>query len=52
MTWRSAIQMLIVTSLVLGIAACGTKSELVTPDNKRTPHGQKDPSQPPNPIGR
>jgi len=52
MILRALSRLFLVTSLVLTLYACGTKSELVTPDNKRTPHGQKDPSQPPNPIGR
>ncbi|HUB84474.1 MAG TPA: hypothetical protein VL971_02190 [Rhizomicrobium sp.] len=39
-------------SLALTVAACGTKSELIMPNGKGTPHSQKDPSQPPQPIGR
>jgi predicted small lipoprotein YifL len=46
------LRLFLVLSLTVAVAACGTKSELITPAGKATPHGQKDPSQPPNPIGR
>ena len=39
-------------ALTLSLAACGTKSELLKPNGAKTPHGEKDPSQPPNPISR
>lgn len=39
-------------SLALSIAACGTKSPLLTPSGDKTPKTQKDPSLPPNPITR
>jgi predicted small lipoprotein YifL len=46
------LRLFLAFSLALALAACGTKSQLITPAGKATPHGQKDPSQPPNPIGR
>jgi len=33
--------------LVLAVAGCGVKSDLVMPDGKPTPKGEKDPSKPP-----
>jgi hypothetical protein len=33
--------------LALGVAGCGVKNDLVTPDGKPTPKGEKDPSKPP-----
>jgi hypothetical protein len=46
------LRLFLVCSLALAVTGCGTKSELITPAGKPNPHGQKDPSQPPNPIGR
>jgi predicted small lipoprotein YifL len=34
-------------TLALGVAGCGVKNDLVLPDGKPTPKGQKDPSKPP-----
>jgi predicted small lipoprotein YifL len=33
--------------LALGVAGCGVKNDLVMPDGKPTPKGEKDPSKPP-----
>jgi predicted small lipoprotein YifL len=46
------LRLVIVLSLALFVPACGVKSELILPDGKENPKGQKDPSQPPQPIGR
>jgi hypothetical protein len=43
MTLRIALAVL----LALGVAGCGVKSDLVMPDGKPTPKGEKDPSKPP-----
>ncbi len=43
------IALLLALALALGVAGCGVKSDLVLPDGKPTPKGQKDPSKPPNP---
>lgn len=48
----SAVGLLIALSLVLPMAACGTKTELLLPNGKPNPAGRKDPSQPPSPISR
>ena len=45
--WTSRAMTGLFLVLVLGVAACGVKSDLVTPDGKPTPKGQKDPSKPP-----
>lgn len=47
------LRLFLVLSLALsGAAACGTKSSLLKPDGEKTAKGQKDPSEPPNPISR
>lgn len=46
------LRLVLVLSLALAVPACGTKSNLLKPDGDPTPKGQKDPSQPPNPIAR
>ncbi|HEX4079098.1 MAG TPA: hypothetical protein VHX61_09525 [Rhizomicrobium sp.] len=46
------VRLLVIASLVAPLAGCGTKTELLTPNGKRTPAGQRDPSQPPSPIAR
>jgi hypothetical protein len=38
--------------VAIGIAGCGTKTELLKPDGKPTAHNERDPSQPPSPISR
>jgi predicted small lipoprotein YifL len=38
--------------LVVSVPACGIKSDLLMPSGKPTPKNQKDPSRPPQPIGR
>jgi predicted small lipoprotein YifL len=51
----SALSLLKVTlalALAIGIAGCGTKTELLKPDGKPTPRDERDPSQPPSPISR
>ncbi|HWD27090.1 MAG TPA: lipoprotein [Rhizomicrobium sp.] len=34
-------------ALALSVGGCGVKSDLVMPDGKPTPKGEKDPSKPP-----
>jgi len=46
------LRLLIVLGLVLAVPACGVKSDLLMPNGKSTPKNQKDPSRPPQPIGR
>ena len=38
--------------IAVGIAGCGTKTELLKPDGKATARDERDPSQPPNPLSR
>jgi hypothetical protein len=42
----------IMVALAFVVASCGVKSELVRPDGQPTAKNQKDPSNPPYPIGR
>ena len=46
------LRLALIVGLAIAVTACGTKSELITPAGKPTPHGQKDPSQPNQPIGK
>ena len=46
------LRLFLALSLAFAVAGCGTKTNLLTPDGKRTPKDQHDPSQPPNPIVR
>jgi len=46
------LRLIVVLALAIPVCACGTKSELLLPDGKPSPHNQKDPSQPPSPISR
>ena len=46
------LRLLVVLGLLLAIPACGTKDDLLTPSGQQTAKGQKDPSRPPQPIGR
>jgi predicted small lipoprotein YifL len=39
-------------ALAVSLAGCGTKTELLKPSGKPTPHDERDPSQPPSPISR
>jgi predicted small lipoprotein YifL len=38
--------------LVTALAGCGVKNDLVRPNGQPTPQDQRDPSQPPAPVGR
>lgn len=48
MTIRTVLALL----LVLGLAGCGVKSDLMTPSGQTTAKGEKDPSKPPPQLGR
>jgi len=39
-------------ALSLFVAACGVKTDLVTPSGKQSKGDQQDPSKPPRPLGR
>jgi len=39
-------------AVAVSLSACGIKSDLLMPNGKATPKNQKDPSRPPQPIGR
>lgn len=45
-------RVLVLLAVSLALAACGVKSDLFTPDGKKTPQDQHDPSRPPQPLGR
>ncbi|HET7334881.1 MAG TPA: hypothetical protein VFI93_07170 [Rhizomicrobium sp.] len=45
-------RLIIVFALALSVAACGVKNNLIKPNGQQTTKGDKDPSQPPQSIGR
>lgn len=49
-TIARALALLFASVMLLGLAACGVKSDLVTPSGHKTPAGQTDPSKPQKPI--
>jgi predicted small lipoprotein YifL len=46
------LRILLIIGLAIAIPACGNKSNLILPNGKENPKGQKDPSRPPQPIGQ
>lgn len=46
------LRLMLVLPLTLAVPACGIKSDLLMPNGKPTPKSQKDPSRPPQPVGR
>ena len=45
------LRLVIVLGLSFAVASCGVKNDLVMPNGKDTPKKQKDPSEPPQPLG-
>lgn len=45
------IRFVLAAALVLSLAGCGVKNDLVLPDGSKSARGHKDPSKPPIPIG-
>jgi hypothetical protein len=46
------LRALLVVLLGLAVSSCGIKSDLLMPNGKGTPKTQRDPSRPPQPIGK
>jgi hypothetical protein len=46
------LRLLLAFGLCVAISGCGIKSDLLMPNGKPTPKSQRDPSRPPQPIGR
>lgn len=42
----------VLLAVSFALAACGVKTDLFTPDGKKAPEGQHDPSKPPHPLGQ
>jgi hypothetical protein len=42
------LRIALIVALAFGVASCGVKNDLVTPDGNPTPKGEKDPSKPPS----
>ena len=45
-------RILLIIGLAIAVPACVVKSNLILPNGKDNPKGQKDPSRPPQPIGQ
>jgi len=45
-------RLLVLLTLSLFVAACGVKTDLVTPSGKPSKGDRNDPSKPPHPLGR
>jgi len=45
------LRLILALALAFAVAACGVKGDLVKPNGQVT-KGEKDPSKPPQPIGR
>jgi predicted small lipoprotein YifL len=41
------LRLILAIALTFAVASCGVKNDLVLPDGKPSPKGQKDPSKPP-----
>jgi predicted small lipoprotein YifL len=46
------LRLFLIFSLAFAVSGCGVKSELLLPDGKQNPKGQRDPSKPPQTIGK
>jgi len=46
------LRLLLVLSLSFAVSGCGVKNDLLMPNGNPTPKNQKDPSQPPRPLGQ
>jgi predicted small lipoprotein YifL len=46
------LRIVLIVTLALSASACGVKNDLLMPNGKETPKNEKDPSKPPQPIGR
>jgi len=49
---RAVPRLALIAAMMLAVSGCGIKSDLLMPDGKATPKSQRDPSRPPQPIGR
>ncbi len=46
------LRLLLILGLSLAVASCGIKNDLLLPNGKDNPNGEKDPSKPTHTIGR
>ncbi len=46
------LRLLLIAGISLAVVSCGTKNDLLLPNGKESPKGQKDPSKPPQSIGK
>jgi predicted small lipoprotein YifL len=46
------LRLFLALSLTLAAAGCGTKSDLLLPNGKKTPSSRQDPSKPTHTVGR
>jgi predicted small lipoprotein YifL len=46
------LRLLLILGISVAVVSCGIKNDLVLPNGKETPKTEKDPSKPPQPVGR
>jgi hypothetical protein len=46
------LRIALIFGLAIAVTSCGIKNDLITPSGKDTPKNEKDPSKPPQPVGR
>lgn len=46
------LRLALIFGLAFAVASCGIKNDLLLPNGKENPKGEKDPSKPPHPLGR
>jgi hypothetical protein len=46
------LRLLLILGLSFAVVSCGIKNDLIMPNGKETPKGEKDPSNPPQTIGK
>ena len=46
------LRVALIFGLAIAVASCGIKNDLIMPNGKDTPKNEKDPSKPPQPVGR
>lgn len=46
------LRIFLVFALAFAVSGCGVKNDLLLPNGKENPKGQRDPSKPPQPIGK
>ena len=49
---KNALRVLLAFAILVSVAGCGVKSDLIKPNGQTSQKGEKDPSKPDSTIGR